>query len=60
MFVLDGPMPSYARWVRIGGDPAKLGNWPNAPAFQPLPGVGVAVGGQKTNTTISAKFRRGL
>ena len=40
MFVLDGPTPSMAKWVRIGGDPAKLGNWPNAPAFQPLPGVG--------------------
>lgn len=40
MFVLDGPTPSYATWVRIGGDPANLGNWPNAAAFQPLPGVG--------------------
>ncbi|KAF1940221.1 galactose oxidase [Clathrospora elynae] len=40
MFVLDGPTPSHAKWVRIGGDPAGLGNWPNAAAFQPLPGLG--------------------
>jgi hypothetical protein len=40
MFVLDGPTPSHAKWVRIGGDPARLGNWPNAAAFQPLPGLG--------------------
>jgi len=40
MFVLDGPTPSHAKWIRLGGDPAGLGNWPNADAFQPLPGVG--------------------
>jgi hypothetical protein len=40
MFVLDGPTPSHAKWVRIGGDPGNLGNWPNAAAFQPLPGMG--------------------
>jgi len=28
MFVLDGPTPSKAHWVRIGGDPAGLGEWP--------------------------------
>ncbi|KAF2864815.1 glyoxal oxidase N-terminus-domain-containing protein [Massariosphaeria phaeospora] len=39
MFVLDGDMPSHAKWVRIGGDPAGLGNWPDSPSFQPLPGV---------------------
>jgi hypothetical protein len=39
MFVLDGPTPSHATWVRIGGDPGELGNWPNTPSFQPLPGV---------------------
>jgi hypothetical protein len=38
MFVLDGPTPSHAVWVRIGGDPAKLGNWPNLPGFT-NPGV---------------------
>ncbi|KAH8590515.1 WSC domain-containing protein [Bisporella sp. PMI_857] len=38
MFVLDGPTPSVGQYVRIGGDPAGLGNWPNLPAFQ-LPGV---------------------
>ncbi|KAL0953492.1 hypothetical protein HGRIS_004722 [Hohenbuehelia grisea] len=43
MFVLDVTanykMPSLSQWVRIGGDPAGLGNWPaNDPAFK-LPGV---------------------
>ena len=38
MFVLDGPTPSHATWVRIGGDPAELGNWPQLPGFTP-PGV---------------------
>ena len=38
MFVLDGPTPSNSVWVRIGGDPAGLGNWPNFPDFT-LPGV---------------------
>lgn len=33
MFVLDGPTPSKGVWVRIGGDPAQLGNWPPGPAF---------------------------
>lgn len=39
MFVLDGPTPSVGQFVRIGGDPANLGNWPNLPGF-PLPGTG--------------------
>ncbi|KAI0052846.1 copper radical oxidase [Auriscalpium vulgare] len=38
LFVLDGPTPSSSHWVRIGGDPAKLGNWPQFPDFT-LPGV---------------------
>ncbi|KAF9220620.1 copper radical oxidase-like protein [Gyrodon lividus] len=38
LFVLDGPTPSHSAWVRIGGDPAKLGNWPNYPDFT-TPGV---------------------
>jgi hypothetical protein len=38
LFILDGPTPSHSRWVRIGGDPASLGNWPNFPDFT-LPGV---------------------
>ncbi|SCO42989.1 related to glyoxal oxidase precursor [Fusarium fujikuroi] len=38
MFVLDGPTPSHAIWVRIGGDPGELGNWPKFPGFTP-PGV---------------------
>ncbi|KAI0820881.1 hypothetical protein BC628DRAFT_1412846 [Trametes gibbosa] len=39
MFVLDGPTPSHSNWVRIGGDPGALGNWPNFPDFT-LPGMG--------------------
>lgn len=40
MFALDANgVPSMAMWVRIGGDPASLGNWPDAPDFRPLPGV---------------------
>ncbi|EUC35845.1 hypothetical protein COCVIDRAFT_88427 [Bipolaris victoriae FI3] len=40
MFVLAGDIPSHAKWIRLGGDPAGLGNWPDVPAFRPLPGVG--------------------
>jgi len=39
LFVLDGPTPSNGQWVRIGGDPGKLGNWPDFPDFHPLPGI---------------------
>ncbi|KAF2458758.1 hypothetical protein BDY21DRAFT_283734 [Lineolata rhizophorae] len=40
LFLLNGEgVPSVAKWVRIGGDPAGLGNWPDSPSFQPLPGV---------------------
>ena len=38
LFVLDGKTPSFSQWVRIGGDPAKLGNWPNYSNFT-KPGV---------------------
>jgi hypothetical protein len=38
IFVLDGPTPSLGQWVRIGGDPAQLGNWPPGPVFT-RPGV---------------------
>jgi len=38
LFVLDGPTPSHASWVRIGGDPSQLGNWPNLPGFT-MPGM---------------------
>lgn len=31
-------VPSLARWVRIGGDPAGLGNWPVGESFT-VPGV---------------------
>ncbi|KDR73047.1 hypothetical protein GALMADRAFT_142740 [Galerina marginata CBS 339.88] len=33
LFILDGPTPSHSQWVRIGGDPSQLGNWPNLPGF---------------------------
>jgi hypothetical protein len=45
IFVLDGPRPGPANWIRIGGsiaDAAKIGNWPNHPDFN-TPGLG-AVG----------------
>ncbi|KIJ67360.1 copper radical oxidase [Hydnomerulius pinastri MD-312] len=38
LFVLDGPTPSHSAWVRIGGDPAQLGNWPDYPDFT-TPGI---------------------
>jgi len=38
LFILDGPTPSHGVFVRIGGDPAQLGNWPALPGFT-LPGV---------------------
>jgi hypothetical protein len=38
LFVLDGPTPSIATWVRIGGDPASIGNWPPFSDFS-VPGV---------------------
>ena len=28
LFILDGPTPSHSKWVRIGGDPGRLGEWP--------------------------------
>jgi len=39
MFVLDGPTPSHSVFVRIGGDPAGIGNWPSAGGYFDLPGV---------------------
>ncbi|KAI9440955.1 copper radical oxidase [Lactarius indigo] len=38
LFILDGRTPSHGVFIRIGGDPAKLGNWPALPGFH-LPGV---------------------
>jgi len=40
MFVLSGATPSVGQFVRIGGDPAQLGNWPLSNKFLPRPGVG--------------------
>lgn len=37
-FVLDGGIPAVGVYVRIGGDPAQLGNWPQHPDFT-TPGV---------------------
>ncbi|KKA28638.1 hypothetical protein TD95_001872 [Thielaviopsis punctulata] len=37
-FVLDGGIPAIGVYVRIGGDPAGLGNWPNYTDFT-TPGV---------------------
>jgi hypothetical protein len=39
LFVLDGPTPSVAQWVRIGGDPAEVGNWPAGFSDFTVPGV---------------------
>lgn len=39
VFVLDGPTPSHSIWVRIGGDPGNLGDWPAVEGFTP-PGPG--------------------
>ncbi|KAJ3287500.1 hypothetical protein HDU76_007817 [Blyttiomyces sp. JEL0837] len=33
MFVLDGPTPSVGQWIRIGGDPGLISQWPNLPGF---------------------------
>lgn len=38
MFVMVGGVPSVSQYVRIGGDPAGLGNWPQDSAFK-VPGV---------------------
>ncbi|KAF7796994.1 hypothetical protein EIP86_008184 [Pleurotus ostreatoroseus] len=38
LFILDGPTPSFSKWIRLGGDPAELGNWPDFPDFT-VPGV---------------------
>jgi hypothetical protein len=38
LFVLDNGTPSFSTWVRIGGDPAQLGNWPAYSDFT-VPGL---------------------
>ncbi|KXX74964.1 putative fungistatic metabolite [Madurella mycetomatis] len=37
-FVLDGGIPAVGVYVRIGGDPAQIGNWPQHPDFT-TPGI---------------------
>ena len=39
LFILDGPTPSHGVFVRIGGDPGSIGNWPAMSGFTP-PGIG--------------------
>jgi hypothetical protein len=40
LFVLDSSgTPSVSQWVRIGGDPAQLGNWPSGFSDFTVPGV---------------------
>lgn len=39
LFILDGPTPSHATWVRIGGDPASIGNWPSGFNDFTVPGM---------------------
>lgn len=40
LFALNAQgVPSYAMWVRIGGDPAKIGNWPAGFGDFKTPGV---------------------
>ena len=39
VYVLDGPTPSVGQFVRIGGDPAELGNWPSGLADFTVPGL---------------------
>jgi hypothetical protein len=37
-FVLDGGVPAVGVYVRIGGDPGQIGNWPQGPDFT-TPGI---------------------
>lgn len=39
VFVLDGGVPSLSQWVRIGGDPGELGNWPTGLSSFDTPGL---------------------
>lgn len=39
LFVLDGPTPSVGQFVRIGKDPANIGNWPEGVSGITAPGV---------------------
>ncbi|PTB46771.1 uncharacterized protein TrAFT101_003787 [Trichoderma asperellum] len=37
-FILDGGIPAVGVYVRVGGDPGQIGNWPKAAGFS-VPGV---------------------
>lgn len=40
VFLVDGAgVPSHATWVRVGGDPGRMGEWPPNAGFK-LPGMG--------------------
>ncbi|KAG4435070.1 hypothetical protein IFR05_009460 [Cadophora sp. M221] len=39
VFVLDSGVPSLSQWVRIGGDPGQLGNWPAGLSSFNTPGI---------------------
>lgn len=39
LFVIDGGRPSESTYVRVGGDPANIGSWPDYEDFTP-PGTG--------------------
>ena len=44
VWLMDNGIPSNASWVRIGGDPGSLGNWPKGLADFTTPGVGTPTG----------------
>ncbi|KAM3067190.1 hypothetical protein ACMFMG_005441 [Clarireedia jacksonii] len=57
LYVLDNGTPSWGRWVRIGGDPGKIGLWPDfgdftLPGMGPTPGAGGAGKGNLTRRGI--------
>ncbi|KUJ06679.1 uncharacterized protein LY89DRAFT_403153 [Mollisia scopiformis] len=39
LFVLDGPTPSVGQFIRIGKDPANMGNWPSDNSAFDVPGI---------------------
>jgi hypothetical protein len=51
LFLLDGPTPGRSVFLRIGGDPGELGNWPSGFSDFTVPGIGpVETVGGITNT----------
>ncbi|KAF4635308.1 hypothetical protein G7Y89_g2796 [Cudoniella acicularis] len=63
IFVLDGPTPGPAHWVRIGGaiaDAAGLGNWPSGETDFTPPGLGPVPAGYGTKLQKNAPPRSRL